>query len=741
MGVLLWNTARKRVNQFGPYHFGRILVHSGEVSPLGLRLERCFGSSTSPVMPELFGDSLVTIFVTFRGLVLKSWSFVEDASFQALSGDDVSGLASSLFQSFPRKFHQSWGFSLIINHTWGNFLSVTRSHQQQQRREGHIMEQTYENQHSKQHNDTNEHDAWQDMLRRLSQLKKTVGRLVRRAFSSRDQYPDIFSRIEQDLERLRAWIRAYRDFWRLPAFQHVLNEGLQSLHNLIRQIQKTCQPDVKPGKRQKSRLWQTYRKQCRALEKMLTGSPGSPPASTFTGRIFEVALEGALRTALARLQPDLPAHMTGPVSQRGERTIVFPCGQLTGYHEMVRDARRFRHDVLEPLEQLMQKQGHGPCCHASPHYKLIGYRAQSRKPVVSGGQQVEVPIRMIQCTTCDAKFSLLPSFLAREKHVALDIIGHIVRKLTLCEQSLQSTLLDLEMLIPGGHSKQTLLDWVAWFGTLHPATILTRAGVSGTGYFQEDEGVEKEAGLRTYTVAMVEPATLLVWHLDYVDHVDAETLTASFEAFVKQIDFSVFGVTKDKWLPSTQALKQVFHGLWIAFCHRHELKKWRQAFAAYQEAVQCTVAERQRLYQRLKTVLDRAESGTVLRLKLRGLEQEEAAFRHPILQVRLTTLQANAARYTCHHKRHGLTKTTSIVDNFLKNVKRKLRQVESFRDQTCTRTFFRAMATVRNFVPFFPGAKNAHHSPFMLAQGETYDVPWAQVMNIHNAFVFTANAC
>ncbi len=147
------------------------------------------------------------------------------------------------------------------------------------------------------------------------------------------------------------------------------------------------------------------------------------------------------------------------------------------------------------------------------------------------------------------------------------------------------------------------------------------------------------------------------------------------------------------------------------------MKKWRQAVAAYQEAVQCTVAERQRLYQRLKTVLDRAESGTVLRLKLKGLEQEEAAFRHPILQVRLTTLQANAARYTCHHKRHGLTKTTSIVDNFLKNVKRKLRQVERFRDQTCTRTFFRAMATVRNFVPFFPGAKNAHQSPFMRKLG------------------------
>jgi len=35
-------------------------------------------------------------------------------------------------------------------------------------------------------------------------------------------------------------------------------------------------------------------------------------------------------------------------------------------------------------------------------------------------------------------------------------------------------------------------------------------------------------------------------------------------------------------------------------------------------------------------------------------------------------------------------------------------------------------------------AENAHQSPFELANGQTYDLPWAQVMNVHNAFLFTA---
>ncbi len=64
-------------------------------------------------------------------------------------------------------------------------------------------------------------------------------------------------------------------------------------------------------------------------------------------------------------------------------------------------------------------------------------------------------------------------------------------------------------------------------GTLHPAAILSRAGVEGSGYLQEDEGFEKESGLRTYSVVMVDPANMPVWHSDYVDGVDEDTLVTS----------------------------------------------------------------------------------------------------------------------------------------------------------------------------------------------------------------------
>jgi len=80
------------------------------------------------------------------------------------------------------------------------------------------------------------------------------------------------------------------------------------------------------------------------------------------------------------------------------------------------------------------------------------------------------------------------------------------------------------------------------------------------------------------------------------------------------------------------------------------------------------------------------------------------------------------------------------VDNFLKIVKRKLKQVESFRDKAHTQLLFKAMANIRNFVPFMSGAKNVGKSPFMLAGGETYDLPWMQVINMHSGFLFTPKA-
>jgi hypothetical protein len=309
----------------------------------------------------------------------------------------------------------------------------------------------------------------------------------------------------------------------------------------------------------------------------------------------------------------------------------------------------------------------------------------------------------------------------------------------LFQQSLQGTLVSLKH---AGKdfvkSKQTLYNWVRWLGTYHPASVLTQAGIEGSGYFQEDEGFEKEPNLRTYTVVIVEPKNHLVWHIDYVDHVDEETLHASFEEFMKRISFKVLGVVKDKWQASTNALKRVFYRLWIGYCHRHCLKRFREVLTDYQKETKCTQSEVTRLYKEFKRILKTSTSKINLDVKIKLLNDD--AFNHPLLKERLDELSKNAVHYTAHKKRNGITETTSIVDNYLKLVKRKLRQVESFRDRYWTKLFFRAQANARNFIPYNSGAKNAHKSPFMLAGGNSYGLPGFQVMNVHNAFLFSCQA-
>ncbi len=384
--------------------------------------------------------------------------------------------------------------------------------------------------------------------------------------------------------------------------------------------------------------------------------------------------------------------------------------------------------------------GHKASCKGPKKYKLCGFRKNPRKTIMEGGGKQETfEIRMIQCNCCGQRFSLVPSFLPREKNFGIEVIANVCEGMTLFGQSIQSAMKSLKIMGKRSvNSRQTILNWIRWMGTFHPAEILTRAGVKGSGYLQEDEGFEKEPNLRTYSVVMVDPINLLVWHADYVDHVDEKTLCNSFEKFVTKISFKIFGVTKDKWQSSTNAFKTIFHKLWIGYCHRHCLKNFRQALAIYQKDTECSSKEVTMLYKNFKKVLKTSTSKTTLGVKIKSLNDE--AFSHPLLQKRVVELKENAAHYTAHKNRKGITETTSIVDNYLKIVKRKLRQVESFRDKESTRLFFQAQANTRNFVEYNPGAKNAHKSPFMLADGQTYNLPWIQVMNMHNAFLFTEEA-
>ncbi len=578
-----------------------------------------------------------------------------------------------------------------------------------------------------------------NIKRTLTMLEKAIGRLARQCYYDRKQYPEIFFEIEKHINLIRSWLRDNELFASSEALYVSFGVVFESLGMMITQLWKTCKP--KAGKKgiKKSRRDREMEKIYQAITSMKGNISKHIESAKENFHTVGIALEqGVLRSFDQTIIQNLK-NLEDLLSKRGGQTYLFPWRDKETYPAFVKDKKRFHTEVLDKLDEYTHHTGHESGCSGPKEYILFGCRTNPRNTIMNGGEQEIYQIRMIRCKNCKKRFSLVPSFLPREKNFAIEIIGNVYRNMFRFNLSIQGAIESLKIIGKKSvKSKQTILNWMQWVGSLHPATILTRAGLNGSAYLQEDEGFEKEPNLRTYSVVMVDPKNQLVWHTDYVDHVDEKELSGSFENFLQKINFKILGVTKDKWKASTNALRSVFHRIWIGYCHRHCLKNFRDALSKYQDQSECTDKEVSRLYKKFKDVLKTSTSKINLEARIKSLNDE--AFSSPILIERLEELKENAEHYTAHKNRKGITQTTSIVDNYLKGIKRKLRQIESFRDNEWAKLFFRAHANVRNFVPFLPGSKNAHKSPFELAGGQTYGLPWIQTMSVHNAFLFAENA-
>ena len=385
-----------------------------------------------------------------------------------------------------------------------------------------------------------------DILCILSMLEKSYDRLVRLNYHRRSQYPAIVIEIESTLATLRAWIKNYGIFCGTVAFNRAFGLWFETVGNLIADLITECSP-VKGKKRvKKSRLIYQQQNIRKSVHCMLNHIKeyirDLRPIVTSVSVEIEKALINKL-TKLCSVAEEQQSELA--VSKRGGKTYIFPCSDKEYYLILVKDKIKFRTEVVNRLADYGQLTGHKALCKGNKGYRLRGFRQSDRKPIEEGGKQGAYPIRMVECINCGEKFSILPSFLPREKNFSIDIIGNVLRGIPLFGQSLRGAFEITELTGRKLKSKQTLLNWIEWIGTYHPAAILTRAGVRGSGYQQEDEGFEKEPDLRTYTVAMVDSESLLVWHMDYVDRVDVETLCISFEKFMELIDFKIPGVTKD----------------------------------------------------------------------------------------------------------------------------------------------------------------------------------------------------
>lgn len=93
----------------------------------------------------------------------------------------------------------------------------------------------------------------QNILRILTMLEKALGRLARRNWYSRREYPEIFCEIEAGIETMRSWMRNYQIFANVPNFSFLLIGSLQELFDLIGLLILNCHPSKGRRRRKKNK--------------------------------------------------------------------------------------------------------------------------------------------------------------------------------------------------------------------------------------------------------------------------------------------------------------------------------------------------------------------------------------------------------------------------------------------------------------------------------------------------------
>ena len=418
--------------------------------------------------------------------------------------------------------------------------------------------------------------------RMLAMLEKSIYRLVRQNYFNRNQIDENVEIVDDAIKNTRKWILAYKSFYNVPSFKVLVSRTVEELVTVVKQLMENCLPVAGKKQDSKKRKKAECQKLCRSIETILANltsyfpeCPGTKLAEDLVIFVIKEFQEWCEKNE------KLLNKIKFSYSKRGKQTGVIPFADAKDYNKKILDKNWFKQNVLPDIDQYLPDGGHKTDCKKNDReYRLKGFRPNPRTPLLQGSKEKK-KIRQVQCKNCGKIFSVLPSFIAREKHYGVDVIGTVLEGLTTKGTSLQFSQEITSLTGYPVKSKQTILNWLQWIGYYHPAELLSVSGAQSNGYFQEDEGFQKEPCLRTYIAAIVDSETQAVWHLDYIDHVNEDTLFQSFSKLKGKISFKIKGVTKDKWQASSNALREVFQNIWIGLCHRHCIENIKEAIRKY----------------------------------------------------------------------------------------------------------------------------------------------------------------
>ena len=385
-----------------------------------------------------------------------------------------------------------------------------------------------------------------------------------------------------------------------------------------------------------------------------------------------------------------------PRQTRENRTITVDFQNEATYVQLLGDGKAFVELVMAFILSLGFQLKHKATCQGGGCLTRHSHYVRVRL----GG----VTIWRIQCTTCQAVFTVLPHFVLRYRQMRPEV----------ARDALVATHggLSLEWCAVICHiSPMALYRLVCALGQQSVVTVLTRCGLPLPTYFLADEKHSHCLTAKVYLPTIV--TGRVIWHLGYTEDASAVALTQSYREFQraaldKEPSYRVKGVLTDGFDSTTKSMRTLFPGARLGCCLRHALLKLPKKLVAIASPV------RQSLRTQFHTLLSRVRQRKSLRVVALGQR-----LRHFVDRVTATAGAANGERVRrwFHEKKAGwyavleaprMPVTSTLLDQAHNAIDRKLFMMKGFHHpHGSQQAFLRGLAHLYNLVPYQRRAQHA----------------------------------
>src|SRR2546425_12501398 len=314
------------------------------------------------------------------------------------------------------------------------------------------------------------------------------------------------------------------------------------------------------------------------------------------------------------------------------------------------------------------------------------------------------PSGRVQCTTCQAVFTVLPHFVLRYRRMSPDV----------ARQALIAT--------HGGLS----LEWCATIFTISPMslyrvicafrqqsllTVLTRCGLPLPASILADEQHSRCLTERVYLPTIVRGRVL--WHLGYSASKSAAAFTESYGAFQRaalehEPSYQVRGALTDGFDSTVSSMRTLFPGARLGYCLRHALNKLPDKLIGVSASV------RQGLRSKFHTLLHRCRHRTSLRVvalgqRLRRFADHVATTVGPDHSERVRSwFQAKKAGWYTVLADPQMPAMSTVLDQAHNAIDRKLFAMKGFHHPGGSQAaLLTGLAHLYNLVPYQRRALNA----------------------------------